>query len=474
MNKTIKKILAAALAGTVLILSGCTSSGFDNTNLLRPPRTTGDKAQIQEIIEEKAGGDYTLKYPKDGSYRSAIINEDLDNDGIDEAIVFYKPSVDDEPVHILFIKNFGGTWQDIGDYSSGKTDVDKIEIGDLSGSGTNDVIVGWSDTAGSVCSLSAYIFEEKTTAELKVEDTYNQFMLADMTGDGKNSIMLFSLAAQNVDANVKMLQLDAESKTIFTRSSTAMSNSASSFLSLTFGNATKSQSGIFIDTLSVSHESETQFIYWDKNSSNLVNPLNTQNSNKISTNPTIRGSADVICTDINGDGIVEIPTLTLLPHNNAENSETIAFQSTWNTYNPSKNKLSPLMDTVTNLEKGYYFIIPEEWSGKVTARTSIYGNSITFYLWNFAESDDANEDTEQATGTQSSDSSKTGTLGDKLLTIQVFSAQDWINAKNDNYIEVGDYGDMVYTVNIPAETENTKGIAMSLNKIPDYFKLTNK
>lgn len=477
MNKMLKKIAAVALSGAVLFLSGCTSTGFDNSNLLRPPRSTGDKAQIQEIIEEKAGGDYTLKYPTGGSFRSAIINEDLDDDGTDEAIVFYKPSAGNEPVHILFIKNFGGTWRDIGDYSSGKTDVDKVEIGDLSGNGVNDVIVGWSDAAGSLNSLSAYIIGEKTTAELKVEDTYNQFLIADMTGEGKNSIMLFSIATQESDANAKMLQFNSETKTIFTRSSVAMSNSANSILSLIYGKVTKSQSGVFVDTLSVNHESETQFIYWDKESANLANPMNRLNSDNVSENPTIRESDDAVCTDINSNGIIDVPTVKILPHNNTDNTDIVAAQTTWNTYNPSKNKLSVIMDTVTDLESGYYFIIPDEWKDKVTARTSLYNNSLTFYLWNPVENDEEDDEPEDSLTDSNPAEGEllgTGTIGDKLLTIQIFSAQDWINAKNDNYIEVGDYGNLVYTVNIPAETENTKGIAMSLNKIPDYFKLTNK
>lgn len=460
MNKLFKTIAAAVLSASMLLLSGCASSGFDNTNLLRPPRTTGDKAQIQEIIEEKAGRDYTLKYPKNGSYRSAIINEDLDGDGADEAIVFYKSSRDDEATHILLIKNLDGTWKDIGDYSSGSSDVDRVEIGDISGDGLREVIVGWSDQTGSVCTLSAYVIQEKTSAEFKSEDTYSQFLLADMAGDGKMSIMLFSTASQSSEATAKMLQFDPESKKIFTRSSVAMSNSASSFLSISFGKATKSQSGIFVDTLGANHESETQFIYWDKNKSNLVNPLNARNSDSSSANPTLRNSSTAVCTDINGDGITDIPTLMLLPHNNAENIDLVVYQSTWNSYDPAGNKLASIMDTVTNPELGYYFIIPDEWKGKITARSSLFGNSITFYLWN-ADADDDNAKQE-------------GSLGDILLTIHVFSAQEWVNTKNEDYIEVGDYGDLVYTVNIPSETENTKGISMSLNKIPDYFKLTNK
>lgn len=469
MNKKVRAAAVAAISIFLLLLSGCASSSFDNSELLRPPRTTGDKARIQEIIEEKAGGDYTLKYPKNGSYRSAIINEDLDGDDVDEAIVFYRPSNKDESTHILIIKNFGGELQDIGDYASGSPDVDRVELGDVSGTGTKDIVVGWSDQTGSLCTLNAYIVREKTTAELKIEETYSQFMLADMTDEGKTSIMLFSTSSQSSDANAKMLQYDGESKKIFTRSSVAMSNLANSYVNIIYGKATKSQSGIFVDSQSVNGESETQFIYWDKESSNLVNPLNTQNSDKVSTNPTLRSFSVALCSDINGDGIIDVPTTKALPHNNNENIELVAVQSTWNSYNPSNNKLSAIIDTVTNTEQGYYFIIPDEWKGKYTARLSVFGNSLTFYLWNPAETDDNGDDEKtELTDNQS------GSLGDKLLTIQIFSAQEWVKTKSKDYIEVGDYGNIVYTVNIPAETDNTKGIAMSLNKIPQYFKLTNK
>ena len=464
MNKKIKAIAITALILTSSLLAGCASSGFDNSNLLRPPRTTGDKAKIQEIIEERAGGDYTLKYPNDGSYRSAIINKDLDGDETDEAIVFYKPSASDESTRILIIKNFDGTWKDIGDYAGGNTDVDKVEIGDVTGNGTLDIIVGWSDKNGSVCTLSTYMVQEKTSAELKVNDTYNEFMLADMNGDKQQSIMMFSYVSENADANVKMLQYDDESNTIFTRSSVAMSNTASSYLNIQFGKATKSISGIFVDSYSVSGESETQFIYWDKASSNLANPLNALTDGKTRPNPTLRSSVSAVCTDVDGNGIIDIPTLTLLPHNSDENIELVSYQTTWNSYSPSDNTLKPFIDTVTNTDMGYYFIIPDEWKGKITARGSVYGNSLTFYLWNSAQDDEDSE----------TDESVEGSLGDKLPTIQTFSAQEWTNSKNKDYIEVGDYGDIVYTVNIPSETKNTKGIAMSLNKIPDYLKLTKK
>lgn len=296
---------------------------------------------------------------------------------------------------------------------------------------------------------------------MKVDESCGQFLLADMTGEGKNSIMLFSLAAQNVDANAKMLQYDIQTKQIFTRSSVAMSNSANSFVELKYGRADESRSGVFVDTLSVSREGETQFIYWDEALSTLSNPLNTQNGT-VSTNPTIRANDGIVSIDINDDGIIELPTLTRMPHTSNENIDLVAFESTWNHYNPKDNDLTPVFETVTELELGYYFIIPKEWQDSVTVRYSLFGNSLTFYLWNEQEESESDENIRAD-----------GTLGDKLLTIQVFTAKEWTSTENKDFIEIGDYGDRVYAVSIPSETAATKKIAMSLNKIPDYFYLIN-
>ena len=473
MKKRIKTVTAALLVLALLLLTGCASGGFDNSNLLRPPKTSGDKAKIQEIIGQKAGGEYILKYPRSGSYRSAVIYEDLDGDKISEAIVFYRPSVNEETAHILIIKNFAGNWKEMGDYTSRNTDVDKVEIGDITGDGKKEVIVGWSNSSGGSCTMSVYVAGKRTTAELKIEDTFNQFLIADMTDEGKNSIMLFSLAEPNVDANAKMLQYNSDTKTIFTRSSVLMSNSANSYLNLNFGRATKKQTGIFIDTLSIGGQSETQFVFWDKSKAGLSNPLNEQKRNNEAINPTLRNSSDAICTDIDSDGLTEIPTLTLMPYNASENINLVAFKTTWNSYNTKKNTLDPVLETVSDMKNGYYFIIPDEWKDRITARGSRYSDSVTFYLWNKATESGADKAGNSGSGSTVSINSG-GTIGDRLLTIQVFTAQEWTDSPNKDYIEIGDYGESVYAVNIPNETKNIKGIAMSLNKLPQYFVMTNK
>ena len=86
----IKKLISALVLGSMLVgLSGCNITDFSAENLLRPPKAVGDEAEIEQLIAKTADSGYTLKYPKNGKFRSAIIMTDLDGNDSNEAVAFF-------------------------------------------------------------------------------------------------------------------------------------------------------------------------------------------------------------------------------------------------------------------------------------------------------------------------------------------------------------------------------------------------
>ena len=67
------KPVAAALLGAAMLAaaSGCDFSDFGREDMLRPPKTMGDEAEIEKLIAENAPGGSTRKYPKRGANRSS-------------------------------------------------------------------------------------------------------------------------------------------------------------------------------------------------------------------------------------------------------------------------------------------------------------------------------------------------------------------------------------------------------------------
>ena len=106
MKKKILLIILSALL--TFALSGCDAVTFNVTELMSPPKATGEKAAIQELIDKEAGTGYTLKYPQNGSFRSAITTMDYDADGVQEAIAFYLPAGEAQTIHLLIMDNING------------------------------------------------------------------------------------------------------------------------------------------------------------------------------------------------------------------------------------------------------------------------------------------------------------------------------------------------------------------------------
>ena len=104
--------LICALLALCLFCSGCSVMDLDTQNLMSPPKATGDKADIQRVIEESAGS-YTFKYPQKGDYRSAVIMHDINGDGTDEAVAFYKSNTPDgvSDITVIFIDQISGEFK---------------------------------------------------------------------------------------------------------------------------------------------------------------------------------------------------------------------------------------------------------------------------------------------------------------------------------------------------------------------------
>ena len=72
-----KLVSVLAVLGLMLSLCGCDLFTADTAELLSPPSLSGDLKYISQAIKQSAGDGYTLKYPSRGSYRSAVVQQDI-------------------------------------------------------------------------------------------------------------------------------------------------------------------------------------------------------------------------------------------------------------------------------------------------------------------------------------------------------------------------------------------------------------
>ncbi len=422
-----------------IYMSSCNILSTDVDDLIKPPQPTGEKAEIQKVIEDSVKESFTLKYPFRGEYRSAIIMKDIDNNGIDEAIALFKINNDkDNYTHIMFIGYIDNSWTCIGNYTNSAQDIDTVLFSDINNDNKEEIIIGWKTYATGMNGLSAYVLENGNIREMNMDEKYSEIMLADIDNDLTDEIILLSLSTTDNPSAVSMLKYSSEYSKPMLKSTVSINHDITRFINISFGNINKDTKGIVIDGYKNS-SIVTDMLYWDKDTSSLVNTL--MSPTDIRDNPTIRVE-EILACDINGDKIIEVPfVLTMLGMAENESSK-ICKETYWRQYDSEIKNFVTVRDMVINYTYRFFVDMPKNWSGNVTARSYFDDTIMSFYEWKI------------------SDNTSSGYIGKEILRFKVMPSKDYskdIDGKEYNIIYEDSENIYLYKINKDSDyaiTEN--------------------
>lgn len=452
------RAVAAALLLSVL-LSGCSFVGLDAETLMQPPKPTGEKADIHALLESKTGGKMTLKYPRSGDYRSAIITHDICGDKGEEAIAIFQKGDEASGTDIMFMQKVDGKWTDIGFFSNPASQVDKVCFGDLNGDGKDDVVVGWGSSLNSTSSICAYYYGGGKMNEIKLDklaQNYTEMAVMDFNGDGKSEIFTANVSTGEKQAAGTL----ADDQSAFARlyslhdgafeiiGSCRLDSSVSKYASVQAGLINEKQNGIVLDGIRSANQMVTELIYWDAKTKTLKSPFydpKTQNIN------LTQRSTQVVSKDINGDKIIEIPFVTLLPGYGGVATEDAAYVTNWKRYDTTNNALVPVMSMVLNYADGYWFLVPDLWHDRITTKTDTATRTTTFFAWNTSKKD------------------LKGSLGVPLLKIQVFAKKEWDSGTGTaGFFKLMETDNLVFAADCPSPGNP---LSLSVSDVKHSFDL---
>lgn len=413
-----KRILISAIALILtVLLSGCEMVSFNVSELMTPPKATGEKAEIQELIEEVAGEGYTLKYPQNGEFRSAITTMDYDGDNDEEAVAFYVPAGETQTTaHMLVMDQVDGKWKTVGNFASKSSIVERLVFSDLDGDGKKEIVVGWSTFNPLVSDLTVYLVNEEKSIEIASENKYTDFLCGQFSDSGKDELMLISLYTPDKPASASLVGLNDAKNSLYTLGTTPIDADVTTFRQLKSGNVFKGQFGAVIDGETSDGLFSTQMLYYNHHFKTLERISFTGN---IATDQAYRNYA-VLSEDIDGDGIIEIPNTFKMNIDESQTDVVPAALIYWCEYT---NLDTVNIDKIqaTSLVYGCRFTIPSSWFNNYTAYVNYSTNEITFYEW-----------------------TEKNTTGDPLLVIKMFSPDVWNDGtsatgytellRNDNYV----------------------------------------
>lgn len=469
-----KKILAILLAVfiTISLFSGCSSIGVSDADIMRPPKATGEKAEIQNVIEKAAGGDYVLKYPKNGEHRSAIITADLSGNGNEEAIVFYRPSTETTSVNILFISEIDGEWKAVKSFKNQNAEIDRVFISDIDKDNFLELVVGWTSFVPGANQVTYYKLMGNDVSQIALEDTYSEMMLGDITGDGNDDLALLSLP--NEEKKEHNIVLYGYSQHKFRKiDQISANNNVASYASVKSGKINAETNALFIDGKTANtNEIITSAIYYDQTTKRLKDPLNEKLEGGGIANKTLR-NATSYCRDIDEDGIMEIPVAEMLTGVTAQEKENISSIIAWKKIDVLTGALSQVARSVANYADGYYFILPKSWETHVYATNNTEKRTLRFLVQALTVQADNSEEAEliniqQAQAENNVESTRL------LLTIKTFPQQDWNNTQTNNeaegFVEIMTASGLVYAAKL-GSNEILEDLNISEQMVRENFNL---
>ena len=399
--RLISVLIAAVLC---LALCGCDSFASNTAELLSPPELSGDISPIAEAIAKGAGGEYTLKYPSDGNFRSAVVQNDINGDGRLEAFAFYsrkekENGTDTVNMYISVISFTGGEWVCADKQKIVAGGVERIDFCDLDGDGTSEILVGWEIYGTSEMQLAVYSFKDLKLTQRTMQK-YSRFICCDLNDDGLSEILIIKFSASEQINTAGVYRLTEGGVTELY--SCELDKTVQSVGEPVISHLSSGKPAAYIDEIK-GVGAVTEVLFIEKNQ--LVNPLMNPESRE--TTATLR-SAEIGVKDINDDGIIEIPVQENVPSITKSDLNEKLYLTNWCSYNGEA--LTNQMTAMINNNDGYYYILSQKWTGQIAVLKDTDKRLREIYLYD----------------------SETSTAGEMLVSFMTVTRADWESGKYED------------------------------------------
>lgn len=321
----LKKVISIALCIAMLLLSsGCSLNFFSVESLMSPPSQSGKNGEVQEafkkLMPEKT---VQLRTPQSGDYQTAFVLFDVNSDEQDEAIVFYTNSEVDTSVRMTFMECINDTWVISADVKGAGSGVFDVSFSDMDNDGVYEILVGWTlfDTKTTkIVSVYEVSVGEKGVFTLNTlgNEYYNSKSVTDFNGDEKDDLVLVYLddTGETQKSYFRCFSLSKNNEFV-KYSDVKLDNHISSVSKIQYDTVRRGGGKckrVFIDCLKTETSMFTEVLYWNFEDAKIVRNI------KNPVTSTLR-SSKVYCRDIDGDGLLEVPSNTKL--NGDENLLTV-------------------------------------------------------------------------------------------------------------------------------------------------------
>lgn len=386
-NDTMRTLLSLLLALlTALSLSGCGLRSGEE--LYQLPKASEEYESLQTCLEAvlDQGLEYTA--PLTGSNLQSVQLMDLDNDGNDEALAFFRDSSDESQSLKIYI--FRQTEPD--HYTPAMviegngTAINTIVVCQLQGDvhSMHELLVSWQ-LSPTVYALSAYSLDNYTLTEMLSSSIYTKCKVEDLNQDGNDEIVLLQLYSSDQDSNRAEYYVAANG-VMTLHNSVPLSKKLGSIDRVTVSSLPDQHTALYVTGAALNPNGEISastvttdiLAVRDEDLTNISIGAGELNSSSTLRNDLTQEQ------DINSDGILEIPIPSLLESYGQSASTEKFYSLHWQQYQLS-GAFRQVCSTYHNTTDSWYLVLPDHWTGHIslmrteTSSSLLVEHSIVFY-----------------------------------------------------------------------------------------------
>lgn len=354
-----KARLAALLLGLVLALTGCLGGEAGNMFALpKPPEDYGKlNAKLNEI-RTAIGGESIA--PQSGSNAQTVQLQDLDGDGVQEsAVAFFRVPEEERPLklYVFDLQEDGSYGVDTIVEGVGSA-IYSVNYEDVGGGTRKEVIVSWQ-ISGDDHSLGVYSLDDREGIELLWVDSYARFNLSDLDGDGEREVTVLHLPTAE-DTAARADYFDYDGAALARKSTAPLSAGINEVKSLRSGALAGGVPAVFVTSgfPDTADQVEDILCFRDGALTNI-----TLDRVTLRSEATIRSYTAVASTDIDRDGVLEVPQPVLLPR--AADSADDFWLLRWLQFDET-GQSHKVLTTYHNVTDGWYLELPDSWADQIT------------------------------------------------------------------------------------------------------------
>lgn len=334
----------------------CTGCSLDVESFLQPPKIGGEQQAVQVALETYvrdtagAGVRFTPEYPMSGQYTAAFTLCDAKGFPVEEgedptvAVVFYSLSTAPEETRVNILRRDEDEWVSVADAIGSGTAIHQVAFGDLNGDGTAELITGWKSYNSHAFHLMVYDAVDGL-AKVSREMLYSAFFVGDITAAGYDSLLLFT-AGSKVFASLYEMR-----EGVLTLLDNAMMDKRiNQFGDMTLCRLAEGVHGLFVDGYMSGDSTITELLYYKQKE--LKVPFGKKEETY-----TVR-AGHMPARDIDGDGVVEIPTRTALDGHTAD--EVGGAVTLWRGWDYATGTWQERRYTLVNEADGYLVMLDED------------------------------------------------------------------------------------------------------------------